>query len=65
MKSKEDQDGLFVLEEKRSRDGRDTHKCKCGKRGEEGTCPYDEDVHNTRTECSCCKKCRRNCLLDI
>lgn len=33
--------------------------------GEEGTCPYDEDINDKCTECNCCSYCRQQCADDI
>lgn len=30
-----------------------------------GTCPYDEDVNGTITECNCCDSCREECAQEI
>ena len=42
--------------------------CKCGKAGKSGPCPFAQDIHNKNeedAECTCCSKCRKECLYDI
>lgn len=39
---------------------------QCGKKtGIHGHCPYDEEIFDEYTQCSCCNKCRDDCAMNI
>lgn len=41
--------------------------CKCGKNPatEPHTCPYDEEIFDSKKLCTCCEECQHECLMEI
>ena len=38
--------------------------CKCGQPGADRLCPYDYEVHDKDTPCTCCNACHTACKDD-